>query len=194
MVTGGRIVFLDTETDSLDRRTRRIWDLAYIIREPGKPDVERQWFMDIPLHRADPMSLRVGGYWERHPDPYGDLPGKNVTYSGTVAVAAARDLHGATIVGACPSFDEETLARMLHRHGQVETWSHRLLDVGTLVAGWLAAIGRPGPDGADTPREPLSLDKAAAACGLQWPEGSRHTALGDARMVRDVYDKVMGLR
>lgn len=181
-----KFVFLDTETTSLDRRTRHIWDLGYIVREPGKPDVEWQWYLDQTpqeMRVADPMSLRIGGYYDRHPDPYlrGELPGdQEVVTWPQVGWHIARALRDAVLVGAVISFDEETLARELWEHcGLQPTWHYHLLDIETFAAGALRLPPR------------WDFDRLLAEYGLTYDEADRHTALGDARMVRDLYDAVM---
>jgi hypothetical protein len=176
------IIFLDTETTSLDRRKRRIWDLAYIIRRPGEPDVERQFFMDVPLCHADPMSLKIGGFYERHPNPYDKIDNhRGITKTWKVVTTVSEDFHGAMIVGAVPSFDEETLAKLLRSWDLVPTWHYHLCDIESMAAGALKL------------QPPWDFDKVLAAYGLVYDEADRHTALGDARMVRALYDKVMGL-
>jgi len=186
-----RLVFCDTETTSLDRWTRRIWELAYIIRDPGAADVEHREFLVVPLHEADPAALKVGGYWDRHPSPYRDGWGVGVRSGEQVAAEVARDFHGATIVGACPSFDEETLAGLLRENGLRETWNYRLLDVGTLVAGYMAHLSRSLGNPVRT-TSPLSLDKCLELLGRprmaggvpahrarRRPHGPRHLRQGD---------------
>lgn len=174
-------IFLDTETTGLDRRTRRIWDLGYIVRRPGRPDVERQFFIDVSLKKADPMSLKIGGYYERHPNPYSmGFAGVMSSYNADdVAQIVVRDFHGATLVGAVPSFDEESLAHMLFSANLTPTWHYHLVDIETFAAGAL----RMAP--------PWDFDALLGLYGLRYDEAERHTALGDARMVRDLYDAVL---
>ena len=65
-----RIVFLDTETTSL-RWDRRAWEVGLIVRDPGRDDQEHHWFIDIrdlDLGNADLMSLKIGRFYERHPE------------------------------------------------------------------------------------------------------------------------------
>lgn len=175
-----RTVFIDTETTSLDRKRRRIWDIAYIIRDAGKPDVEKQFFLNADLANADPISLNIGKYYERHPDPYGMVDTLESRAPWDVFPEVAKDLRNAYLVGAVPSFDEETLAREFRTHGMVSTWHYHLIDVETLAAGLL---------GIDPP---WNFDNVTAKFGLKYDERERHTALGDARMARGLYDAVMG--
>jgi oligoribonuclease (3'-5' exoribonuclease) len=178
------LIFMDTETTSLDRRTRRIWDLAYIKRWPNGNEAQTQWFVETSLENADPMSLAIGRYYDRHPRPYGPtgrvVTSEDVLSEEETARTVAVEFRDALIVGAVPSFDEESLADMLHRHGLVQTWHYHLIDVETLAAGrWQI-------------KPPWDFDKILAQSGLGYHEDDRHTALGDALMVRDLYDAVLG--
>jgi hypothetical protein len=180
-----RYVFLDTETTSLDRYKRQIWDLAYIIRDPGNghDDTERQFFFSASLKDADPISLNIGRYYERHPKPY-YMYGGNSHYEADALREVAEDLRGATIVGAVPSFDEETLAKMLHKRlGLQPTWRYHLVDIETLVAGHLGVL------------PPWNYDEIIRATDLPpITDRERHTAIGDARTVRDLWDWWVQLR
>lgn len=175
------LVFLDTETTSLNRWTRRPWEVALIVRRPGRPDFEYSWQIeDVDLSDADPMSLKIGKFFERHLK-FGDKPAKDTQAHPEAASASTIEklTRGATLVGAVPSFDEETLAAMLRRHGLCPTWHYHLVDVETLAAGALKL------------QPPWNFDKVLAAYGLTYNEADRHTALGDTRMVRDLYDAVL---
>lgn len=172
------IVFLDTETTSL-RNDRRAWDVGLIVREE---DVEReyQFFIqsnDLDLGNADVMSLRIGGFYERHPD-MADLDIRS--WSEVGALVEIEELtRGATIVGAVPNFDTEVLGNRLRANGFCPAWHYHLVDVETLAAG---ALRMPPP---------WDFDKLLAAYGLTYNEADRHTAIGDARMARDLYDAVL---
>lgn len=70
------LVFVDTETTSL-RPDRRAWDIALIVRRPGEPDREYQWFVDdlaLDLGNADPFALKIGRFYERHPAAASPFP------------------------------------------------------------------------------------------------------------------------
>lgn len=176
-----RLVFLDTETTSLDRRKRQIWDIAYIIRDETHDDIERQFYLDPPMKNADPMSLKIGGYWNRHPNWTKKSPKGVVTAEYSVARRVAQDLLNATIIGAVPSFDEETLYRFLRECGITGPWHYHLIDIESMAAGALRW------------QPPYNFDKVLAEFGLGYNKDERHTALGDARMVRDLYDKILGI-
>lgn len=184
------LVFLDTETTGLDRERHQVWEIGAIVRTEDVGDIEYQWMLRPDLRTADPTGLRIGRYYERMGAVRASYPGgscwrvKHPVDTGgyamdEVAAELARLLDGVTLVGAVPDFDAEILRRWLRRNGQAGTWHYHLVDVETLAAG---ALRRPPPWG---------LDDLLADCGLVYDEADRHTALGDARMVRDLYDAVM---
>lgn len=165
-----KIAFVDTETTSL-HNDREIWDLALIVREES--DVEYQWFLPVDLRRADSASLGIGGYWNRHPDPYNKQ--RTSVYETWLSIAEL--LHGAIVVGACPWFDTQVIERELLLNGSGPTWNHHLVDVESFAAGALGI------------KPPWSLNSICRSLELD-TERDRHTALGDARLVADVYDSV----
>ena len=196
------IVFLDTETDGL-HPGRRVWEVA-MIRRDHLGDTETHFFVSIDLRDSDPFGLRVGGFWERHPAGR-KISGKEVAPPDFAKVLSRHDAakeimrwtFGAHIVGAVPSFDTETLSRMLRAEGYLPSWHHHLIDVETLALGWM--LGRSGGrdrvvnyDGktiALTP--PWKSDDLSRACGVLPPDGdTRHTAIEDARWVKRWYDAI----
>lgn len=195
-LAGVPLVFLDTETTSLHRRTRRIWDIAAIRRNPdGYEATFAAIVADVDLTHADPRSLAVGRFYTRHPagrlPSVYRLPGQEQEppapgYFPTPQAEAdiARELErltrGAHLVGAVPSFDEETLDDMLRRHGHAPAWHYHLIDIEALAAGRLG-VAPPWNS-----RE-LSLEVGVDSAGFDV-----HTALGDAQWAMAVFDAVVG--
>lgn len=176
------IVFLDTETTSL-RHDRRVWDIGLIRRADDGTEVEYQWFIDcddLDLGNADLMSLKIGRFYERHPGAVDDGRELDVKEEVDVMCFVETITRGATIVGAVPWFDTDVLGQRMRANGECPSWHYHLVDVETLAAGRLQ---KPPPWG---------FDDLLAEYGLVYDEADRHTALGDARMVRDLYDKVLG--
>lgn len=178
-----KICFLDTETTSL-RPDRRAWEVAIIVRDTDAgTDVEHTWFIetdDLDLGNADPVSLRIGRFYERHPQFNGqELKFTDIDVEDVVAREVEYLTRGAIVVGAVPDFDTHVLGEMLRRSGFCPAWHYHLVDVETLAAGALKLPPR------------WDFDKVLAAYGLTYDEADRHTALGDTRMVRDLYDVVM---
>lgn len=164
-----RIAIVDIETSGLDPERHEIWEVALIV-----DDHEYEWMVQPSLKTAEPMALRVNRYYQRRPG--------NVSMWAnpfTVATTVARLTDGRHLVGAVPSFDASFLDRFLRRHGECPTWSHRLVCVETLAAGYLRML-------------PEGLRKMAEKLGLVVDEDTHHTALGDCRLARDVFEAVMG--
>lgn len=175
------IVFMDTETTSL-RHDRDVWELGAIRRLPGAADKEYHAFAAVNLAEADPFSLEIGGFYRRH--PHGRLLSGVRDNDAPVLVQdqlyeqVAPLLHGALIVGAVPWFDTQALERRARKAFGRYGFHYHLVDIEALAAG---ALGM---------RPPWDFDTILGAFGLSYDEEDRHTALGDARMVRDLYDAV----
>jgi hypothetical protein len=187
------LAFIDTETDGV-HPGKRPWEIAIIRREPDGTETEWQAFVEIDLSTADPFGLRVGRFYGRHPlgrriaqDP--DLPQpyrENILALHHAAMTVAQMTHGAHLVAATPSFDAEVFDRLLRDHGLVPSWHYHLIDIGVLAVGALAAKG-------EVFRPPYKSDELTEALGVELAtDEERHTAMGDTRWVRRVYDAVMG--
>lgn len=184
--TAHPICFVDVETDGLSPHCRA-WEVAVIRRDPATGlDVEHQWLLPLDLRHADPRALDVGRFWDRHPVGR-KVSGKEPCPTDTATTPkhdVARDVmrltYGATLVGASVHFDADVLARLLRNEGYLPSWSHRLRCVTTLASG-LAG------------RDIGGLDSAAETWLVNVPEQDRHTAMGDARTARNVYDAVMSI-
>ena len=192
-----RIVFLDTETTSL-RPDRRAWEIGLIVRRIAAPDHEVHLFVraeDLDLGNADLMALKIGRYHERHPQGRGGgSMAKGAWLLDEAAAMAEVEFltRGAHLVGAVPNFDAEVLGARMRAHGICPSWHYHLIDTEALAVGYLHALDT-APDGND-PDIPLpwkSDDLSAALC-IKVSDEDRHTALGDARWARAIYDKVTG--
>lgn len=196
------ICFIDTETTSL-RPDRRAWEIAVIRREDGATD-ERVWYVttdDLDLGNADLISLKIGRFYERHPDLTDSYPdGVQLGAESWVMSDIEEWTRGAHLVGAVPSFDADVLGRRMRAHGVLPSWHHHLIDVEAMAVGWLygkygnaANGGKPVEAEGDAVDLPWRSDDLAAACGVApVPEAERHTALGDARWVARWWDAITG--
>lgn len=188
-MTDQTIAILDCETTSL-RPDRRAWEIGVILRRPNQPDHEQSWFVDeddLDLGNADLQSLKFGGFYERHPD-YRDA---DVQIETRPEIGVLSDLEaltrGAILMGSNPSFDAETLAARMRAHGICPSWNYHLEDVPTLALGWLYGARQLIP-------KARKSDQISLACGVDPAKYERHTALGDCRWIRDLYDVVTGCK
>lgn len=194
-----RLLFIDIETTGTDPIVgHEVWEAA-VVDESGAV----RWDHWLPVQRlevADPSALAVGGFHERHPQGYnttippgawlGDAP-EDVLAERVESLA--RLLHGAVLVGIGVYFDELFLRCLLRDNGHIPGWDHRLVEVRSLVAGYV--MGNFGPtDKAE--REavvpPWHSDELARCVGVEPSEYLLHTALGDAQFARALYMEVMG--
>ena len=199
------------------RPDRRAWDIA-LIRRDDEGERRVQFFIELDaldLPNADPFSLNVGRFWERHPqavklragtsifcednelwsawanDKIVDVPAGSVVDVVTAAHIVAAVTHGAHLVGAVPNFDAEVLAALLRDNGLTPSFHYHLIDVEALAVGWLCAWDR--ADGEPGIRPPWRSDDLSTALGVPPPDdATRHTALGDAAWALAIYDHITG--
>ncbi len=213
-----RLCFVDCETTSL-RPDRRAWEIGIIAREPGRADVEHYWFIDaadLDLGNADVMSLKIGRFYERHPqyrlDREPTITDTDTEYDALRLVEAIT--RGAHLVGAVPNFDADVLSARMRANGICPSWHYHLCDVEALAVGWLNGrrarqneIVDAYPlenDGKEAPglvrwndpikhaSPPWKSDDLSAALGIKVSDEDRHTALGDAKWAMAIYDAVTG--
>jgi hypothetical protein len=201
------LCFLDTETTGV-HPNRRPWEIAMILRDDmGQREVSI-FVGDPDLSDADSFGLKIGRFYERHPqyrgggNPYSPHFGSD-RWEGLRLYPERRAAgiveswtRGAHIVGAVPSFDTETLSALLRRNELIPAWHYHLIDVEALAVGYLAGQSSVSGVGVTDPRAgnlPWKSDDLSAMCGVEPPtEDERHTALGDARWAMRLYDKIMG--
>jgi DNA polymerase III epsilon subunit-like protein len=200
-----RIVFCDTETTSL-RPDRRAWEIGLIAREPGKADVEHHWFVDardLDLGNADVMSLSIGRFYERHPHYRLDRESTGTdTQSEYDALRLVEAItRGVHLVGAVPNFDADVLGTRMRANGICPSWHYHLIDVEALAVGYFHGLNNHGHSSVTCaencadgrlPGLPWKSDDLSAALGITVSDEDRHTALGDAKWARAVYDAVTG--
>ena len=198
------LAFVDTETTHLDPRKGDVWEIAVIRRREDGVDSEFLWQVRPDLATADPEALKIGRFEERFAIPDG-WDALEFMASGTPFRSLIPEmlfdlqdvLSGAVVVGSNPGFDIAFLTKLLQAHGRKLPWHYRPVDIATLAAGYQfgqAASGAYGGDfafQADYPQMPYRSYELSRAVGVEPPaKDVAHTALGDARWARDVFDAV----
>jgi len=188
------LIFVDTETTGVDPRRHNIWEVA-LIEEDG---AEVSWVINpnlIDLENADPMALFITHFYERmplwpkrsevhlHAGLGAEVPverlGKPDYYSpDEVATEVAKRTAGKHLVGAVPSFDATFLTKLLLEHGMTPAWHYHLVDVEAMAAGRLHL------------RPPWDSMELARRLGVPQLDG-KHTALGDARWAKAMYEAAL---
>lgn len=182
------VLFVDTETISLARDYRHLWEIALLV--PGEDGKETEFvcYPTVPLDEADPMALKIGRFHERHPSQGAHVKPSSPPSKAKLAAWAkeiVRLTDGKHLVGAVPSFDEERLWGFCKAHGQTPTWHYHLVDVEALAIGYACAEGK-------SFGLPWDSERLSAYLGVDPGQFDRHTALGDCRWAQAIYEKVMG--
>lgn len=209
----GPVLYVDIETTGLDPDRHEIWEVGLIDAD----GLEHSWFLPVDrLADADPVALEIGRYHQRHPKGLLYEPPVGTTVSLLVETRVhtraefAKEFARLTwgrqnhLCGASVSFDEERLRRLLHSEGQTHGWHYHLVDVEALAAGYLAgswaACQSVGNSEADGPTEtesrlaqpPWDSNQLSLAVGVDPDDYDRHTALGDCRWAKAIYQAVIG--
>ena len=165
------VCFVDTETLGLDPDINPIWEVGLITPDGG----EHVWQLKVTprdLNLAHPIALEIGKFNDRY-DP-------DSACDPTEFCAIFRSLtKGLHLAGAVVSFDEERLRRMFWKHGLGPGWHYHLVDVENLAAGKLGAA------------PPYKSDDLSARIGVDRSLFAEHTALGDARWAKAMYEAVV---
>ncbi|MFI7705509.1 hypothetical protein [Nonomuraea sp. NPDC049480] len=192
------------DTDCPDLGDREFWwqvkpDLTYA--DPKALQIGRYYARSQVCDREAGAGVQLGCGTERADAPPAGKVMKNVT-ADQIALRLARHLDGATIVANNPRHDRDFLQAFLHAHGQAFTASHRMEDIRATLTGYV--YGRPSVyDG----KVDEAFGAEAAPYVHDWLDGAtdylaweivdvtqeretKHTALGDARLVRDVFDAI----
>ena len=175
-----KLCFVDTETTGTSQSSSALYEVAVIVREPGKRDKEHHWWIDLPpakMASADPYALALGRYWSRRRR----YKVRNVGPKARrlVAEQIATVTAESHLVAVVPSFDSSFLDKFLRENGAAPSWHHHLICVLNLVGGSLKI---------QPPWRSYSLSQDL---GIEPPvSGEAHTAMADARWARDLYDAV----
>lgn len=162
-----QLLFLDEETTGLSEEAE-IFEWAG-IDESGNETV---LWLPVDISKAEEDALKINRFYLRCDEGY-------KKYGVTAEVGArmiARMTTGKTIVGNnVGPFDTRHMRRFLMKNGLKPAWNHRVLDVVDFAAG---VLGLPHPWSARQVSEVLGIKR----------NGDEHTALGDARWNKLVYE------
>lgn len=164
------LCFIDTETTGLDPRIHQPYEVAYWHEDAEEP---RSIWLPHTLDHADGQALRIGGYFDRSMGPYLDP-------ESVVVTDLMRVLRNVTLVGSNPSFDAAMLTRLIG----TPVWQHRMIDVATVAMVVFNLV------------RPIGLADVAAQLRdreFEIPEPD-HTAEGDVRTTRAVYEALRAIR
>ena len=182
------VCFVDTETTGLDPERHEIWEVGLILPDGS----EYLWQLPVDLSRADPMALNIGRFHDRQAmaartgHTNGDVT--ELVDRWQFARKFARLTRGLHLAGAVVSFDAERLWKLLRANGECPMWHYHLIDVEALAAGHLAEhdVNR------TLAHPPWNSNDLSRAVGVDPDTFDRHTALGDARWAKAIYEAVMG--
>lgn len=175
-----KLLHLDIETTGLDPEIHDVWEIAVIVIDDNGVN-DYVWKVRPDLKHADPNALKIGGYYDR-----ARFTGRE---EGPEEVAAtlAILLNNAVVIGSNPAFDQAFLTRWLRKHGQAWAAHYRTIDVATLGWGRLLATD---PEWAD--HVPPRAHDISRAHGIDPDDYARHTALGDCKWSKALYEAISG--
>ncbi len=190
-MTSAPICFTDTETTGLDPdQGHDVWELAIVRRDLNASfEVKALYQVRPDLEKADPKALEIGGFNERFVVPDGheacriDGAGQVTPVTrDTVQRRAHRLLRRSVVVGSNPGFDAAFLKKFLEG---ATPWHYRPVDVIAMAATRLGLFGQENV--------PWRSEDISRRLGVEPPgKDTRHTALGDALWVRDMFDAIPG--
>lgn len=192
-----KVIFTDCETTGLDVFRHDAWEIAWIEWNSERDQWVETTYCIWPEHlaEAEPMALSVNNFYQRAAQIQA-IDG----FSGQheVAEQMAYRFAGKHVIGACPWFDDRFYQKLLLNMGFQVSWHYHLLDVEAAALGFLAATqGAREIGGVRYPNLELPLpwksDWLAEMLGMDRPDKQyRHTALGDAREVKEVFLNIFG--
>jgi hypothetical protein len=199
-VADANICFLDTETTGLVSGIHEPWEVALIAPNEVGVMKEHRWFLPANIANADPVALSIGRYHERHPkgNAYDKVGGGSIgpRPNPDHKLVEWRDFaqefvkltHGMHLVGAIVSFDVDFLNRLIRANGLSHSWHHHIIDIEAMAVGYLKQ--RDGIHARVT-APPWDSHTLTEELGVTVPEADKHTALGDARWAKTMYEVMM---
>lgn len=168
------LCYIDTETTGLDPRIHQPYEVSWWREDEEGPEL-----LHLPhtLEHADGAALRIGQYFER-----GFYPGlgRPLALNNDEMRGFIEELRGVTLVGSNPAFDAAMLTRIIG----TPVWHHRMIDISNVA---MVTFGLDRPPGL--------AETTALLRDADWeiPEPD-HTAEGDVRTTRAVYEALRAIR
>ncbi|GIG21763.1 hypothetical protein Cch01nite_24870 [Cellulomonas chitinilytica] len=176
------LVFVDCETTGLDPDAQP-WEVYALRRDPDGTDRELHLFVRHDPERAARLPARFREDYAARYTPADAVPRPDAAGLLARFLHTGPDAPAPHLVGVNPAYDAAVLGRLLLAHSHPLPWSHHLVDVLALAAGFLAGRGHPAPP-------PWRSDDLSAAVGVDVPTETRHTARGDALWALALYDAI----
>lgn len=182
--------------DPMSVQVGRYYERAVVTAKAVGEGVQFACADAVPDECGDVYPKNVYGRPAKKGDWIGSRTGK------TIALALAKQLNGAIIVANNPAFDRRFIAKFLRENGQILTASHRMEDIRAMLTGHVYGRlrGRKVTEEFDAAAAPYVQDWLDGATktlawevvGVHQDEDTKHTALGDTRLVRDVFKAITG--
>ncbi len=179
------VCYVDSETLGLDADVHPIWEVG-LITELGE---EHCWQLQITQREIDlahPKALEISGFHERYDRKKAIDPWEFCLEFDDLT-------KGVHLVGAVILFDEERLRRMFWKEGMTPSWHYHVICVEALAVGYLCGsfVSNGDYDRRGIVPLPWNSKDLSRRLGVDPDQFEEHTALGDARWARAIYEKVV---
>lgn len=187
------IGFADAETLSTLYGTQ-VWEMALLLVGEGEIIGRYPWMVrrsDLNLDLADPESLEVNRFHQRHPEGDNYIPGNRpapLLFREREVFDELAELTRGRLVayGSNPAFDKARTEIRAAQLGVELSWHYHPVDLVSMSMGWLDGRGLPYP-------EPQKSHDFSLALGVDPARFARHTALGDCEWTYAWWRAIKGL-
>lgn len=181
------LLVIDTETGGLDPNHDSLVSLAAVLWKDGEIVAEIQIFVNEPKPRIDAGAIAVHGIDPKWLKLNGSSPRRAVReFERFVATHFPRLEKGdVQLAGHNVAFDVAFLKR-LYRLARVRFpsfYSHRVLDTASLGLFFILS--------GNLPKGSATSDKLFSHFSIPFTQGSRHSALGDARATAQLINEFL---
>lgn len=186
-----RLLVLDTESGGVDPDVHSILSIAGVVWEDGRIIAEKEVLIHEDPFVVTARALEINGIdlveHAKHAIPPKDATTAFEAFLESKFVRTGGPDDKVVIAAHNAGFDIGMTQR-LYRMGSrsfTHRFSHRSLD----TAGMLRTLFLAGK----VPESATTSSGAFAHFGIRFPEGKRHTALGDARATAEMLDRILEL-